>query len=95
MRLKLDSNQKLFESDHFNTNDLCNKILITVDASMSIDFDCSSYEIELYDLTSDKSRKLEDFPKNERDKIESIACDLFNSLHSDYCSDYVEYRLGV
>jgi hypothetical protein len=53
-----------FDSDYFNTDDLCNYIII------SLDFDCGIESI--FDETAQVFRTLQDFPINEQNKILNI-----------------------
>lgn len=64
---------KRFDSEHFNTDGLCHRIMVTIDLEAYAEDDYGFEITELYDVESDVYRDLKDFPINEQKKIEKLA----------------------
>jgi hypothetical protein len=61
-----------FFSDSFNKDGLCNIIVVTCDLKYDsvLEMDCVE-DMQIYDSSENKYRRLEDFPEKERDEIEN------------------------
>lgn len=58
-----------FESDEFHTDELCNEIIITIDAYTNDGTDLDWEIVDIYDNTAKIYRKLKDFSDEETEKI--------------------------
>ena len=60
-----------FFSDNFNSDGLCNIIVVTCDVKYdsTLEMDCVE-DMQIYDSSDNKYRKIEEFSKKEQDKIE-------------------------
>lgn len=81
-----------FESDHFSSDgETCDEIEVTIDIwCHSDDGDYGWEDMVLWNKTTDKEVKIEDFPKEEAAKIEKLADDAAYDKASDAYQSYCE-----
>lgn len=83
------SYQFKFDSNHFVTNDLCNKITIELSISASrYDYEWSFETI--HDDTADCERQIEDFTQEEQTKIHALAEEYAQEHSGEAYQDAIE-----